>query len=116
MDRQKLMERTKRFAHACVKIVSELPQTPLCRVIRYQLLKSGTSSAANYRAACFSHSKATFRAKLSIVIEELDESRFWIEFLRDEEVLSPERCQNELTEANELLSIFISSRMTMSKT
>jgi len=72
--------RTKNFAHDCVKIVSFLPKNKLCSVISYQLIKSGTSTAANYRAAYLAQSKAAFAAKLSIVIEELDESKFWIEF------------------------------------
>jgi len=108
-----LLLRTQNLAHACVKIVSTLPKTQLCSVISYQLLKSGTSTAANYRAAYFSQSKAAFTAKLSIVIEELDESKFWIEFLRDEKILAPNQCASVLKEANELLSILISSRMTL---
>jgi len=82
-------------------------------VISYQLIKSGTSTAANYRAAYFAQSKAAFTAKLSIVIEELDESKFWIEFLRDEKMLLPDQYVRVLKEADELLSILISSRMTL---
>ncbi|MDX1477243.1 MAG: four helix bundle protein [Saprospiraceae bacterium] len=115
MDRNLLKERTRRFAHGCVKLAANLPNSPLCNVIRYQLIKSATSSAANYRAACLGQSRAAFRAKLSIVIEELDESRFWLEFLRDEDVLSIESCESELMEANELLSIFISTRMSLDR-
>jgi four helix bundle protein len=108
-----LLERTKNLAHDCVKIVSTLPSTKLCSVVSYQLIKSATSTAANYRAAYFAQNKAAFVAKLSIVIEELDESKFWIEFLRDEKMISPDLYVNVLKEANELLSILVSSRMTM---
>ena len=91
-----LLKRTKNFAHGCVKIVSKLPRNKLSSVISYQLIKSGTSTAANYRAAYFAQSKAAFTAKLSIVIEELDESKFWIEFLRDEKIITPNQYEDIL--------------------
>lgn len=108
-----LLMRTKKLAHDCVRLTSALPRNSLCKVITYQLIKSATSTAANYRAAYFAQSKAAFSAKLSIVIEELDESKFWIEFLKDENLIGPNQYVSILKESNEILSILISSRMTL---
>ena len=67
---------------------------------------------ANYRAACLSHSKAAFASKISIVIEEADETAFWIEFLIEEGILTQNQCESILGEANELTAIFVASRKT----
>jgi len=87
MDREELKDRTKRFAHRCVKLAMALPETALGYHIRKQLIKCSTSVASNYRAACIAQSKASFISKLSIVIEEVDESCFWLEFIIDEKLL-----------------------------
>ena len=71
--------------------------------------------AANYRAACLAQSKASFIAKISIVIEEVDESLFWLEFINDEKLISFEELEPLLIESNELVSIFVSSRKTALK-
>jgi four helix bundle protein len=76
-----LKARTKEFAHACVKLALQLPDTPLGKYIRFQLIKSSTSIAANYRACCLAQSKDAFAAKISIVVEEADESCFLLEFI-----------------------------------
>ena len=76
MNRQELMERVKQFAHRCVKLALALPENALGRHIRSQLIRCSTGAAANYRAACVAQSRAAFVAKLSIVIEEVDESCF----------------------------------------
>ncbi|MEO9884082.1 MAG: four helix bundle protein [Balneola sp.] len=81
------MKRTKEFAHRCIKLATSLPNTYLGNHIKGQLIRCGTSVAANYRAACVAHSKAAFVAKLSIVIEEADESEFWMEFIIDEKLI-----------------------------
>ena len=113
MDKEELKLRTKNFAHRCVKLALNLPNNALGNHIKYQLIRSGTSVAANYRAACIAHSRAAFSAKLSIVIEEADESEFWIQFLIDEN-LKPWNILDPLKrEASELTSIFISSRKTI---
>ena len=82
------------------------------RHIQGQLIRSSTSVAANYRAACIAHSKAGFISKLSIVIEESDESSFWLEFIIDEELLSKEKINPIFKESEELTAIFFSSRKT----
>jgi four helix bundle protein len=114
--KEELKLRTKKFAHDCVKLATKLPDNILGRHIRGQLIRASTSIAANYRAACIGQTKAVFISKLSIVIEEADESEFWLEFLMDEKIIEKDKVQPLLKEAKELTSIFISSRKTAEKT
>jgi len=113
MDREELKERTKKFAHRCVKLATALPKTALGDHIRKQLIKCPTSVASNYRAACIAQSRASFVSKLSIVIEESDESCFWLEFVVGEKLLKEKKVVSLLNEAKELTSIFVSSRKTV---
>ena len=115
MDKEELKRRTKEFAHRCIKVCAELPNTPLGNLVRGQLLRSSTSVPANYRASCVAQSKAAFVSKISIVIEEADESEFWLQMIIDENLLKKERVLSLLKEAGELTSIFISSRKTASR-
>ncbi len=87
MDSQELKERTKNFAHRCVKLSIAIPKSTLGKHIKSQLVRCSTSVAANYRAAVLAQSTASFTSKLSIVLEEIDESVFWLEFIRDEDLL-----------------------------
>lgn len=80
MNKEELKRRTKEFAHRCVKLSMALPENCLSSHVRGRLIRCSTSVAANYRAACIAQSKASFISKLGIVIEEVDESSFWIEF------------------------------------
>ena len=114
MKSEELIKRTKEFAHRCVKLATALPETPLGKHIRRQLIRCSTSVAANYRATCLSQSKASFIAKLSIVLEETDESAFWLEFILDENLLKENLVKPLLQEAEELTAIFASSRKTAS--
>ena len=115
MEEKALKQRTKEFAHRCVKLSITLPRTYLGNHIRGQLIRCSTSVASNYRAACIAQSKASFVSKLSIVLEEVDESDFWLEFVIDEQMLSKDRVLPLLKEAEELTAIFISSRKTARK-
>jgi len=115
VNRQELMERIKQFAHRCVKLALALPENALGRHIRSQLIRCSTGAAANYRAACVAQSRAGFVAKLSIVIEETDESCFWLEFIVDEGLLPRKRVAPLLQEGKELTSIFIAARHTTRK-
>ena len=115
MNRNELIERTMRFAHRCVKLALALPDSPLGNHMRGQLLRSGTSVGANYRAACVAHAKPGFVSKLSIVIEETDEACFWMEFIIDENLMAEEKVNPLLKEAKELTSIFVASRKTARK-
>ena len=113
MNREELRKRTKEFAHRCVKLAIALPDTPIGRHIRMQLVKCGTSVGANYRAACIAQSRAGFTAKLNIVLEETDESCFWLEFVIDEKLLPSSRVIPLLNEGKELTSLFVSSTKTL---
>ena len=113
MNKEDLIKRTKEFAHRCIKLAVNLPKTYLGNHIRGQLIRCSTSVAANYRATCLSISKATFISKLSIVIEEADESEFWLEFIIDEQLISKHLVEPLKNEAHELASIFITSRKTL---
>ncbi|HQZ96249.1 MAG TPA: four helix bundle protein [Pyrinomonadaceae bacterium] len=104
-----LKDRTKKFALRVIKLVESLPKTVTGKTIGNQLIRSGTSVAANYRAACRARSTAEFISKLGIVEEETDESAFWIEMLVDSETLKAELVANLLDEANQLTAIWVSS-------
>ena len=112
MKSEELKSRTKQFAHRCVKLSMALPETVLGRHVRKQLIRCSTSVASNYRATCLAQSKASFISKLSIVLEETDESYFWLEFIIDEGLLEKKFVDSLLNEAEELTAIFISSRKT----
>lgn len=115
MKNENLKEQTKEFAHRCVKLALALPDTPLGRHIRGQLIRCSTSVAANYRAACLGQSKAIFIAKLSIVLEECDESCFWLEFIIEENLLKISLVEPLFKEGQELKAIFIVSLKTSKK-
>ncbi len=104
--------RTKKFALRVIKVFQALPRSDDARTLGKQLLRAGTSVAANYRAVCRSRSKAEFVAKLGVVVEEADETVFWLELLVESGLISPERLGNLQREANELLAIFVSSQLT----
>jgi four helix bundle protein len=115
LDASVLKKRTKEFAHRCVKLVVALPKTPLGKHIGLQLIRCSTSVAANYRAALMAQTKAAFISKISIVIEEADESEFWLEFIIEEKLMKKEKVLPLLSEAHELASIFIVTRKTAQK-
>ena len=81
MNSEELKQRTKTFAHRCVKLALELPKSILGDHIRKQIIRCSTSVAANYRAAVLAQTKAAFISKISIVVEEADEAEFWLEFI-----------------------------------
>ena len=112
MDREGLKERTKDFAHRCVKLGLALPNDTLGNHIRRQLIRCATSVASNYRAVCLAQSKAEFVSKLSIVVEETDECAFWMEFAVEEDLLDEKRVAPLLSEAQELTAIFVAARKT----
>ena len=112
MDSNILKKRSKLFSHRCVKLAINLPDSKLGNHIKGQLIRSSTSVSANYRAACVAQTKKSFVFKLSIVIEECDESCFWMEFIIEEELIKTELVQPLLNEGKELTAIFISSRKT----
>jgi four helix bundle protein len=104
--------RTKQFAIRIVSVSRSLPRTREGDVIGKQLLRSGTAVAANYRAVCRFRSKAEFISKINIVVEEADESVFWLELLGDTGVVPTEKLALLLKEANELVAICAASLRT----
>ncbi|MGA9362992.1 MAG: four helix bundle protein [Bacteroidota bacterium] len=109
---EELKQRTKDFAIRVVKLYRALPRTEEARVIGRQVLRSGTSMAANYRAVCRARSKAEFISKIGIVVEEADETVFWLELLVETGIVKADKMESLLIEANELLAIFAASQRT----
>ncbi len=112
MDERALKLRTKQFALRVMKLVGSLPQDSVARAIGNQLVRSGTSVGANYRAACRGRSKAEFIAKLGIVVEEGDESAYWLELIIEGQLLTANLVEPLLQEANEITAIMVASRKT----
>jgi len=115
MTGKELILRTRKFAIEAVKLSETLPNTFLGKHIKGQLIRCSTSVAANYRATRLSQSQAAFIAKLSIVIEEADETDFWIDFALEFHLLQKEQALLILNEAKELTAIFVSTRKTMNR-
>ena len=112
MDAEELKQRTRAFSLRVVKLAASLPQGRIGDVFARQLVRSGTSIAANYRAACLGRSRAEFIAKMGIVREEADETVFWIEMAADAELVTPKRVRDLIVEGNEILAIVSASRST----
>ena len=106
---EELKNRTKKFALRIIKLVESLPNTLTAQVMGKQLLRCGTSVAANYRSACRARSKADFISKMGIVEEETDESKFWIEMLIETNLAKESLVTDLLDEAEQLTKIFVSS-------
>lgn len=107
-----LRHRTKAFALRIIKMSQALPRTREANVIAHQVLRSATSMAANYRAVGRARSETEFIAKLGIVVEESDETVFWLEMLSESGLVSIAKLKDLNSEANQLLSIFSASRRT----
>jgi four helix bundle protein len=114
MNADDLKKRTKQFALRILKLVAALPNTVAGRAIGGQLVRSGTSVGANYRATCRGRSKAEFVAKLGVVEEEADESAYWMELIIEGELLKQRQVQPLLDEAKELAKIMARSRISAS--
>ena len=112
MTEANLKQRTKTFALRVLKLAGTLSGHFVGRRIADQLLRAGTSVAANYRAACRARSTADFVNKLAVAEEEADESAFWIELLIDGGVVPKRRVENLLSEAEQLTAILVASRRT----
>jgi four helix bundle protein len=117
MDNQatQLKKRTKPFAIRIIRMLRALPKTDEARVISRQLLRAATSVAANYRAVCRARSTADFVAKMGLVVEEADETVFWLELLADAGIVQKARLEQLERGANELLAIFAASQRTVKR-
>ena len=115
MNKEELKLRTNQFALRVFHLVNALPNSIAGRDVGHQLFKASTSVAANYRATCLGRSTAEFKSKLHIVLEETDESEFWLKFIMDAELLSQEKVEPLRKEAEELAAIFAKSYYTICK-
>jgi four helix bundle protein len=112
MTREEMKLRTKTYANRIVKLCSALPAGWIAQTLGKQLLRSGTSVGANYRAVCRAKSGLDFINKLRIVEEECDESMFWMELLVENNLVKSSRLNDLMKEANEILAIVVSSAKT----
>ena len=115
MNAQDLKDRTKRFALRVMRLVDALPNTPKGRAIASQLVRSGTSVAANYRSACRGRSHAEFISKIGVAEEEADETVLWLELIVEDELLPGKKIAPLLKEANELTAIMAASYISASR-
>lgn len=112
MTREEMKQRTKTYANRIVKLCAALPSNWIAQTLGKQLLRSGTSVGANYRAVCRAKSNSDFINKLRIVEEECDESLFWMELLVENKFIKASRLDDLIKEANEILAIVVSSAKT----
>src|SRR5450759_2026271 len=115
MNAQELKDRTKQFALRVMRLVDALPNTPKDRAIAGQLVRGGTSVAANYRAACRGRSRAEFISKIGVVEEEADETVLWLELIVEDELLPEKKIAPLRKEANELTAIMAASYISASR-
>jgi len=113
MNKEGLKQRTKNYSLRIIKLIQALPKNTTSWAISKQLVRSGTSAGANYRAVCRSRSNADFISKLGIVIEEADESAFWLELIIENNFLKKELVTPLLQETDEIIAIMVSSLKTM---
>jgi four helix bundle protein len=115
MTAEELKDRTKQFALRVMHLVDALPNTTKGRAIASQLVRSGTSVAANYRAACRGRSQAEFISKIGVVEEEADETALWLELIVADKLLPEKKTAALLKEANELVAIMAASYISASR-
>jgi four helix bundle protein len=113
MDSGILLQRSQNLALSAIRFFKILPKTDEARILGKQFLRSSTSIAANYRAACRSRSKQEFYSKLCIVAEESDETLFWLELLHESKIADSSEVLHLMKETEELLHIFSASRKTV---
>ena len=113
--REVMQQRTKQYALRVIKLFQALPHTGEAQVIGKQLLRSGTSVGSNYRASCRARSSKEFYSKLSIVIEEADESMFWLELLSEAGIIKAVLLHDIINETEEIIKILVSARKTMNQ-
>lgn len=113
MDQEEFKQRTKQLGLRVIRLVQALPNEPVARTIGDQLLRSGTSVGANYRAACRARSAADMIAKLKIVEEEADETLYWLELLTEADIVPQARLTSLMTETDEILAMVVASIRTL---
>lgn len=113
MTTNELKLRTKNFSLTIIDLVEKLPNSISVRVVANQIVKSGTSVGANYRAVCRARSDREFVSKMNIVLEEADETLFWIEIIMDKQWINKPELEVIWKEGNKLTAIFVSSLKTV---
>jgi four helix bundle protein len=113
MDEREFKRRTKAVALRVIRLVEALPKSKTAQTIGGQLLRSGTSVGANYRAACRGKSPADVIAKLGIVEEEADEAGYWLELLSEAGIMTPKRLEPLMAEMDEIVRMVVASIRTM---
>ena len=113
MNKEELKNRTKKFAVEVIKLTELFPKNTAGYVISKQIIRSATSVAANYRASLRAQSQSHFISKLNIVLEETDESLFWLELSVESQLITQSSVEHLIKEANELTSIFAASIKTL---
>lgn len=111
---EKFKARTKKNAVEIIKLIRSFPKTEEARIVGRQLIRSATSVAANYRTACRARSKAEFHSKLSICVEEADESVFWMEVTKESEIHQSDKLITIKKEAEEILKVLSTARKSVS--
>ena len=115
MNSEELKKRLKVFALRVIKLAESLPNSLSGKTLGGQIIRSGTSPAANYRAACLGKSKKDFLNKLKMVEEELDETLFWLDLIVEAELVKPDLLKDLMNENHELLKIIVSAITTTKK-
>ncbi len=110
---ERFRNRTKKFVVDNIRLYRSLPKTEEARIVGKQLLRSSSSVGANYRAACRARSQAEFHSKISIVVEEADESAFWMEIMIEADIVSKNEISSLMEECNEILKVTSSARKTV---
>lgn len=113
MTNEELKVRTKKFSLFILNLVEKLPNSISSRVVINQIAKSATSVGANYRAVCRSRSDREFVAKMNIVLEEADESQFWLEIISEMNWINSSELEFLMKESSELVAIFVSTLKTV---
>ena len=113
MTNDQLKNRTKHFSLTVLNLIEKMPNSMSTRVVINQIAKSATSVGANYRAVCRARSDREFVAKLNIVLEEADETQFWLEIIEEMKWISQSELNDLQKEANELVAIFVSTLKTV---
>ncbi len=108
-------KRTKQFTLRCIRVFQALPKTEEARIIGKQFLRSATSVGANYSAVCRARSQNEFFAKLSITVEEADETLFWMEILIESEIFTESKMKDLMDELTEIVKVLSKARKTVSK-
>ena len=116
MTAAELKQRTKEFTLRVMRLIAALPDSPMSKAFANQLIRCASSVGANYRAVCRARSRKDFINKLGIVIEEADESAYWLELIAEGELLKAALVKPLIAEANELVSILTASKITAERT